>query len=107
KTLGIDLLDAPVENSATVLDPLHAVISRGAQAIWIGGDVTVMSATKTVVAAARKAGIPVFTITPGQPDRGTLFDLGANFHECGRLTGALAGDILNGTDPATVPIRDV
>jgi ABC-type uncharacterized transport system substrate-binding protein len=107
KTLGIDLLEATVDNSAGVLEATHAVIGRGAQAIWIGGDVTVTLATDTVVTAARKAGIPVFSIIPGKPDRGTLFDLGINFYECGRLTGELAGDILNGTDPASVPIRDV
>jgi hypothetical protein len=36
-----------------------------------------------------------------------LLDVGVDFVECGRLTGLLAGDILNGTDPATVPIIDV
>jgi putative ABC transport system substrate-binding protein len=61
----------------------------------------------SLIAAARKAGVPVFSITPAKPDRGTLFDLGINFHEAGKLTGALAADILNGADPATIPIRDV
>jgi putative ABC transport system substrate-binding protein len=107
RQLDINLLEATVDNSAGILEAVHAVIGRGAQAIWIGGDNTVSSAIDTVVSAARKARIPAFSITPGKPDRGTLFDVGANFNVCGKLTGNLAGDILKGTDPASVPIRDV
>ena len=44
---------------------------------------------------------------PGAPDRGTLFDIGLDFHELGRIGGLLAGRVLQGADPATVPIRDV
>jgi putative ABC transport system substrate-binding protein len=105
--MGITLLEANVESSAGVLEATHAVIGRGAQAIWVGGDLSVSMAIDSVIGAAQKAGIPVFSITPGKPDRGTLFDGGINFYECGKVTGALAGDILNGTDPATIPIRDL
>ena len=77
KAMGINLLEATVDNSAGVLEAAHSVIARGHQAIWVGGDVSVSAAIDTVVAAARKAGIPVFSITPGKSDRGTLFDVGA------------------------------
>jgi putative tryptophan/tyrosine transport system substrate-binding protein len=105
--MGITLLEANADNAAGVLEAAQSTISRGAQAIWVGGDVTVSVAIDSLVAAGRKAGIPVFTITPGKPDRGTLFDIGINFYECGKLTGALAAEVLNGADPATIPIRDV
>ena len=52
KTMGINLLEATVDNSAGVLEAAHSVIARGAQAIWVGGDVSVSSAIDTVVAAA-------------------------------------------------------
>jgi ABC-type uncharacterized transport system substrate-binding protein len=107
RPLDLNLLEATVDNSAAVLEATHSVIGRGAEAIWVGGDVSVSAAIDTVVAAARKAGIPVFCITPGKPDRGTLFDVGVNFYECGKLTGALAAEILGGADPASIPIRDV
>ena len=35
-----------------------------------------------------------------------MFDVGLDFRELGRLTGVLAGRVLAGTDPATIPIRD-
>jgi hypothetical protein len=40
------------------------------------------------------------------PDRGTLFDVGFNFREVGLVAGRLAADLLEGTDPRAVPIRE-
>jgi hypothetical protein len=48
----------------------------------------------------------VFTVVPGKPDRGTLFDVGFDFHEVGLLAGRLAGELLRGGDPAAVPIGE-
>jgi putative ABC transport system substrate-binding protein len=107
RELGINLIEATVENSSAVAEAVSSVISRGVQAIWVGGDNTVLLALDSVIAAARKARIPVFTVSPTDPRRGTLFDLGANFHELGRMTGELAVQVLRGTDPAAIPIAEV
>src|SRR5690349_19834539 len=103
---GIELLEANVENSNGVLEAEDSLVARGAEALWIGGDVTVNVATESVIAVARRAGIPVFSITPGAPDRGTLFDYGADFYEIGKQTGDLAAQILRGADPTKIPIRN-
>lgn len=105
--LGLQLLETQADNSAGVQEATQALIGRGAQTIWVGGDVTVLAAIDAMVQATKKAGIPVISITPGKPERGTLLDIGVDFYECGRLTGHLAAEILHGTDPATIPIRDV
>jgi len=105
--LGIKLLEATVENSAGVSEAAASLTARGAEALWVDGDVTVITAIDSVIAAGNKAGIPVFTVIPPNVKRGALFDLGADYHEVGRLAGLLAGDILNGRDPATVPIENV
>jgi ABC-type uncharacterized transport system substrate-binding protein len=104
--LGITLLEANVDNSAGVFEAESSLVSRGAQALWVGGDIAVSTAFESVMSAARKGGIPVFTSLPGNAQRGALFDLGANYHEVGKITGALAGRILNGTDPATLPVEE-
>src|SRR5215813_10906848 len=104
--LGITLLEANVDNSAGVFEAESSLVSRGAQVLWVAGDVAVSTAFDSVMAAARKGGIPVFTSLPGNAQRGALFDLGANYHEVGKITGALAGRILNGTDPATLPVEE-
>jgi ABC-type uncharacterized transport system substrate-binding protein len=105
--LGIRLQEAAVENSAGVGEAAAALVARGVEAIWAPGDGAVMTALEAVVGAARKGRIPVFSVIPPSVKRGTLFDLGANFVEVGRLTGQLAGDVLNGRDPVTIPIDNV
>jgi putative ABC transport system substrate-binding protein len=104
--LGIQLLEAPVENSAGVMEAVQSTIARGAEAIFVPGDTTVVSAVDSVIATAGKAGVPVFSVNPGMPDRGTLFDVGFNFREVGLVAGRLAADLLAGTDPRTVSIRE-
>jgi ABC-type uncharacterized transport system substrate-binding protein len=105
--LSIHLIEANVDATSGVIEAVSSLIARDVQAIWIPGDVTVLTAAETVAAVARKAGIPVFTSIPGNARHGALFDLGANYHEVGRLAGVLAGRILHGTDPATVPVLNV
>src|SRR5215469_14512466 len=104
--VGIELLEANVENSNAVLESEESLVARGAEALWVGGDVTVSVATDAVVEVGKRARIPVFTITPGRPDRGTLFDYGADFYQIGRQTGTLAAEILRGADPKKIPIRN-
>ena len=105
--LGIELLEAQVENTSGILEAIHSVLGRGAQALWVGGDNTVSSALDSVIATARQANIPVFSILPGNPERGTIFDLGLDFYEAGRQAGFLAADVQGGADTAAIPIRDV
>ncbi len=107
KELGIELLEANADSSAGVGEAAGALVARGAEAIWVPGDVTVLTAVDAVVSAARSGGIPVFTSIPGSAQKGTLFDVGASYHEVGRLAGALAARILNGADPATIGVTNV
>jgi ABC-type uncharacterized transport system substrate-binding protein len=104
--LGIVLLEAQVESTAGVREAIDSVISRGAQAVWVGGDITVSNAIETVITTCRRARIPVFSMLPGDPKRGTLFDIGFDYYRAGWLCGELAAQILKGKDPAAIPIRD-
>src|SRR5215831_10231891 len=104
--MGIELLEANVENSNSVLEAEHSLVARDAEALWISGDVTVSVAADSVVRVGREARIPVFSITPGKPDRGTLFDYGADFYQIGKQTGELAAEILRGADPRKIPIKN-
>ncbi|MFM7245379.1 MAG: ABC transporter substrate-binding protein [Planctomycetaceae bacterium] len=100
------LLEAAVENSSGVVEAIQSTISRGAEVIFVPGDTTVISVIDSIVATAAKARIPVFSLTPGRPDRGTLFDVGFDFHEVGLLAGGVAAEILSGRDPSTIPIGE-
>jgi ABC-type uncharacterized transport system substrate-binding protein len=102
----LELLEAAVENSSGVVEAVQSTIGRGAEVIFVPGDTTVGSVVESIVAVAAKAGVPVFSVTPGAPDRGTLFDVGFDLIEVGLVAGRVAGDILGGTDPATIPIGE-
>jgi ABC-type uncharacterized transport system substrate-binding protein len=103
---GLELLEAAVENSSGVVEAIQSTIARGAEVIFVPGDTTVAGVIDSVVATAAKARLPVFTVVPGPPDRGTFFDVGFDFREVGLLAGRAAGDILAGKDPATIPIGE-
>jgi ABC-type uncharacterized transport system substrate-binding protein len=104
--LQINLREVNVDSSVAVAEASAALTAQGVQAIWVGGDNTVALALDSVVAAARKARIPVFSSITTEPNRGTLFDIGANYYDAGRMTGKMAVEILGGVDPATIPIPD-
>ena len=105
--MGITLLEATVDSSAGVGEAADSLAARGAEAIWVGGDVTVATAIDTVIASGRKARIPVFSLVPDHPDRGTLFDAGADFYSIGLLVGELAAQVLKGADPSKMPIENI
>jgi ABC-type uncharacterized transport system substrate-binding protein len=107
QSLNIDLAESTAENSVGVGEAAGALIARGVEALWVPGDVTVLVAVQSLIQVAQKAHIPVFTVIPPNTERGALFDIGADYHEVGRLTGELAGEVLAGKDPASVPIENL
>src|SRR5262249_38086853 len=102
--LGLQLIEANAENTAAVLESANSVIARGAECMFISGDVTVSLATDQVIAVCSRAGIPVFSALPPTVGRGSLFDMGANYVEIGRHVGGIAADVLDGRNPAQIPI---
>jgi ABC-type uncharacterized transport system substrate-binding protein len=107
KTMGLTLLEANVDNTSAVGEAVNSLVSRDVQAIWVGGDNTVIAAINVVIDTAARSRIPVFTVLPGKPDRGTLFDAGPDFYGVGKLGGDLGAEILDGADITKIPIRDV
>lgn len=105
--LGITLVEAAIENSSGVFEAASSLVSQGVQAMWVGGDLTVIVAFDALQRAADQGKIPVFTNIPPLSQRGALFDLGANYHEVGREAGILAGQVLQGKSPSTIPIVNV
>jgi ABC-type uncharacterized transport system substrate-binding protein len=104
--MGITLVEANAENSTAALEAANSVVARNVQAIWISGDVTVSMATDLILSAARRAQIPVITSLPPAVKRGTLFDLGSDYVEVGRQVGQLAADVLDGKNPADIPVEN-
>ncbi|MCE5308300.1 MAG: ABC transporter substrate-binding protein [Acidobacteriales bacterium] len=107
KELGIELLEAQSESSTGVAEATNSVVSRGVEAIFIGGDNTVEMSIKSVIRAADEGRIPVIGCAPGHAELGALIGLGADYFEVGRTEGEIAADVLAGKDPAKIRIGDV
>jgi len=106
--MGINLLEANAENSSAALEALNSLLSRGVEAVWISGDVTVSLASESIINTCRKARIPVFSCIPPNVTRGALFDLGANYSALGNSLGNLAADVLDGKkNTADVPVENI
>ena len=105
--LGITLLEANAENSSSALEALNSLISRGVEAVWLSGDITVSLAAEPIINTCKKAGIPTFSSIPPKVSKGALFDLGANYPEIGIAVGNLAADILDGKNPGDVPVENL
>jgi len=106
RVLGITLLEAPITSSIEVPDAAKALVARGAEALWIGGDNIVEMAARAMIEVGRVARIPVFANAPGHAAIGALFGLGADYVEVGRITGNVAADVLDGGALAAMPVRE-
>ncbi len=105
--LGIELLEAGVENSTQILEAAMSLTSRGVDALWLGGDNVVESGIGQLINAASKAKIPLFTNNPYNVYGNMLFALGAQYYEVGITAGNLAADILNGKPTTSIGVENV
>ncbi len=105
--MGIELVEANAENTTAVMEAATSLFSRGIDALWISGDITVTAASDVLIAAALRSGIPVFTSIPPRIQHGAVFDLGSDFLQLGHTIGDLAAEVLNGANPADLPVKNV
>ena len=106
-SLGITLVEANAESSTDVSDATASLLARNVQAIWISPDLIASHGLDLIVSKAKTARIPVFTSLPRSTPNGTLLELGADYLAIGRVAGNLAADVLDGRDPASIPVENV
>ncbi len=104
KQMNVEILEGSVENSTAVGEVTDSLIARGADVIVAIGDVTVGLGIDSAIAAARKGRIPLVSALPDYIKRGALYGAGADFYRVGQQMGELAVRILNGEDPANIPV---
>ncbi len=103
---GMELVEGNAESSTAAGEVAQSVLSRGVDVLWVSPDSTVYTAVDVLIQAARRAGVPVVTSLPGSVSRGSLLDLGARYEDVGYVQGLLAADVLEGRDPATIPVEN-
>jgi putative tryptophan/tyrosine transport system substrate-binding protein len=106
-SMGIELVEANAENATMVGDAVASVLARNVEAIWVSPDLTISHGLDVIIRKAKLAKVPVFSSLPTAKVSGTLFDLGANYHAIGYEIGKIAADVLDGRDPATIPVENM
>src|SRR5262245_12119864 len=107
RDLGINVVEANADNSNGVAESAASLVARGAEALWLGGDNTVMTALGSLVLAGRRGHVPVFGTMTGTVEKGALLSSGTNPYEHGREMGRLGAKVLDGIDPATLPVEEL
>jgi putative ABC transport system substrate-binding protein len=107
RDLGINVVEANVDNSNGVAESAASLVARGAEALWLGGDSTVMTALGSLVLVGQRGRVPVFGTMTGTAEKGALLSSGTNPYEHGREMGRLAAKVLDGIDPATLPVEEL
>ncbi len=105
--LGIELVEAIATNTSEVSEAVRSLMSKGVEAIWIGGDTVANSSITMIISIAGQSGIPVFTNDHVDASKGALFGIGANYFTVGQYTADMAADILDGASPASFRIENV
>jgi ABC-type uncharacterized transport system substrate-binding protein len=105
-SMGITLVEANAENSTMVGEAMASLLTRNVEAIWVSPDLVTAHGLDLIVRKAKTARIPVFTSTPRDSTTGSLFDLGADYQAIGHVSGEIAADVLDGRDPAQIPVEN-
>ena len=102
---GIGYVESTVTTPGEVQMAAQKLISEGAEAIFVPIDNTVASAMSVLADEAIKAGVPVYTAADSMVRDGGLATTGVNYTRLGELTAQMAFDVLQGGDPAAMPVQ--
>lgn len=101
---GLELVKGAATKTSEVLGAARSLVGR-ADAIYLTTDNTVISAAEAVVSVGERAKIPVFAADTATVERGAVAALGFDYYNHGRQTGKMVARILNGAEPATMPVE--
>lgn len=107
KELGIELIEMSVESPTQILEAAMSLTMQKVEALWLGGDNVVESGVDQLINAANKARIPLFTNNPYNIRGNTLFGVGAQYSEVGKIAGNMAADILEGAPTSKFGVENV
>ncbi len=106
QTLGVELVEANAANTSEVSEAARSLFARNVDAVWIGGDSVAIASAGLIVSLAKQAGIPVFTNSPSDAEKGALFGLGADYYTVGQYTADIAVAIFEGKKPSAFRIEN-
>jgi len=102
--LGLTIVEATAANSSEVLQAAQSLQGR-VDAIYVPTDNTVVSALESVILVAERAKLPLIAGEADSVAKGALATIGIDYYKLGRQTADIAHRVLQGEDPAEIPIE--
>ena len=102
--MNLDYVEQTVTGSNDVQQAVQSIVTR-CDAIYIPTDNTFASAMPLVGSVVMESGTPVICGATGMVEAGGLITLGLNYHNLGYQTGEMAVQVLEGADPASMPVQ--
>ena len=104
---NIRLEEVAITGSNEVLQAVQILAGRDIQIVWIPGDNTAIEGYEGAVKAAKDAHLPLITDECTALPRGGLACLGISLHQAAVAAGKLAGRVILGANPQTLPLGEV
>ena len=100
---GMTVIEAPVMNSSEVQQSTEFLAGK-ADAVFSPIDNTVAATMPIISQTLIDAKIPFYVGADSMVNDGGLATYGINYTVLGKETGKMAAQVLNGTDPGTIPV---
>ncbi len=104
---GLELIAVPSTSPADVPDAALALTGRGIDAVCQINDNLNNSAFPSLVAAAQRAGLPIFGFETRQARTGAAVVLSNDHFDGGRESGLIAAQVIRGASPARFPYKGI
>lgn len=101
--MGLNIVEGTVTNTSEVTLAASSVVGK-VDAIYLPTDNTIASAVPSIMKIALENDVPVFAAEKGQVENGAIATRGIDYFTLGKETGKIAAQVLNGEDPASIPI---
>ena len=103
--LNVEVVTPEVLNADEIPNVI-AAMPEDIDAIFCMSDSMILSKVADFIAAGNERKIPVTAVSRPHVEAGTLMGFGSEFITVGKQTAGVAAQILNGADPATLPVEE-
>jgi ABC-type uncharacterized transport system substrate-binding protein len=103
---GIELVAVGADRPTELAEAAEGLVTKGIDAVVQISDNSSSMGFATIVRAADRAGIAVFSFTPGSMRAGAAFAVARDFEDVGRVSARLVKRVLAGEAVAGIPFTD-
>jgi ABC-type uncharacterized transport system substrate-binding protein len=104
---GIELLTTPVNSTSETADAISSLLARQPEIVCQVIDNLTAASIASVIKASKNRNIPVFGFINDQVEKGAVLVISRDYVQAGKDAARLAKQILDGTDPASLPFEFV